>query len=132
MSHYETLGVDKGASTREIRAQFQRLSLIHHPDKGSTDDSVFIRLREAYEVLADAERRAKYDAGLLQGGVETAAHAEYDLSEFDFDEEGDLFAMACRCGGWLRLRCAEMEQGCTIATCEECSLRVRVLYQVAA
>lgn len=57
---YEVLGVDKGASTADIKKAYRKLAVCHHPDKGG-DAVKFRELTRAYEVLSDTGKRAKYD-----------------------------------------------------------------------
>lgn len=59
-SHYEVLQVSVLATDKEIKNAYRKLLLIHHPDKGGDKDT-FIRINEAYQVLSQAEQRAKYD-----------------------------------------------------------------------
>jgi len=62
--YYETLGVDRGASEKDIRAAYRRLARQHHPDVNRGDDSAeakFKEINEAYQVLSNAEDRKKYD-----------------------------------------------------------------------
>jgi DnaJ domain len=60
--HYATLGVDPSASAGEIAAAYRRKARILHPDVPDTGDAAaFIRLRQAYDVLGDGDRRAVYD-----------------------------------------------------------------------
>ncbi|SHJ68794.1 DnaJ domain-containing protein [Hymenobacter daecheongensis DSM 21074] len=63
-THYQTLGLDEGASAEEIRRAYRRLVLLTHPDR--TPDPAaharYLLVNEAYEVLSDARRRAGYDA----------------------------------------------------------------------
>ena len=59
---YRLLGVSPTASTNEIRAAFRELAKLYHPDSGNPDQDHFRRLREAYEVLRDPQRRLRYDA----------------------------------------------------------------------
>jgi curved DNA-binding protein CbpA len=65
-SYYEELGVDPSATTDEISAAFRRLAKKHHPDlnvgREQEAQRVFVRVLEAYSVLSDSRRRAKYDA----------------------------------------------------------------------
>ena len=62
MNLYEILGVDKDASTSEIKKAYRNLAKKHHPDKGG-DEEVFKKISKAFSVLQDDERREKYDNG---------------------------------------------------------------------
>jgi curved DNA-binding protein len=62
--YYETLGVDKKASGKDIKSAFRRLARQHHPDVNPDDPKAeerFKEINEAYEVLSDPEKRRKYD-----------------------------------------------------------------------
>ncbi|MDX1448985.1 MAG: J domain-containing protein [Acidimicrobiia bacterium] len=64
--YYATLGVDRDASPEEIKKAFRRLARETHPDANPGDPSAEARFREAaeaYEVLSDPQRRARYDRG---------------------------------------------------------------------
>ena len=63
-TYYETLGVSKDASEKDIRQAYRRLARQHHPDLNPNDDEAerqFKKINEAYEVLSDADSRKKYD-----------------------------------------------------------------------
>jgi molecular chaperone DnaJ len=63
--HYATLGIPPTATTEEIEEAYRHLSRRYHPDINPGDPhaaAVYERLESAYRVLADAERRARYDA----------------------------------------------------------------------
>jgi translocation protein SEC63 len=45
---YAILELDRGATSAEVRKQYRRLSLEHHPDKGG-DEQTFVRLTKAYK-----------------------------------------------------------------------------------
>jgi curved DNA-binding protein len=63
-NYYETLGVAKTASEKEIKQAFRKLAKKYHPDANPNDPSAeakFKELNEAYEVLSDTEKRAQYD-----------------------------------------------------------------------
>lgn len=63
-NYYETLGLKKNASQKEIKAAYRRLARKLHPDVNPGDKSAEARFKEinrAYEVISDAEKRAKYD-----------------------------------------------------------------------
>lgn len=62
--YYQILGVDKKATDKEIKAAFRKLARKHHPDVNPDDSKAeerFKDINEAYEVLSDQEKRAKYD-----------------------------------------------------------------------
>jgi DnaJ family protein A protein 2 len=59
-SHYETLGLSKGANESEIKKAYRKLALEHHPDKNGDPDK-FREIQKAYEVLSDKGRREMYD-----------------------------------------------------------------------
>ena len=63
-NYYETLGVDRGASEKDIRSAYRRLARQHHPDvnQGQKDaEAKFKEINEAYQVLSDPDSRKKYD-----------------------------------------------------------------------
>ena len=59
---YQTLGVDSDATPIQIRKAYKILAQRNHPDRDGGDNEVFMRVKAAYDVLSDPERRAKYDA----------------------------------------------------------------------
>ena len=62
--YYEILGVGRAADEKEIRQAYRRLARQHHPDVNPGDEDAaerFKSINAAYEVLSDADKRAKYD-----------------------------------------------------------------------
>ncbi len=62
--YYDILGVPRNADEKEIRQAYRRLARQHHPDVNPGDDAAaerFKSINAAYEVLSDADKRAKYD-----------------------------------------------------------------------
>lgn len=57
---YQALGVDPGASDRDIKAAYRRRAAEHHPDKGG-DTEQFLAVQLAYDTLSDPGRRDRYD-----------------------------------------------------------------------
>ncbi|MBE6216815.1 MAG: molecular chaperone DnaJ [Bacteroidales bacterium] len=72
--YYEVLGVDKNASADEIKKAYRKLAVKYHPDKNPGDKAAeekFKEAAEAYSVLSDADKKAKYDQ-FGHAGVEGA------------------------------------------------------------
>jgi curved DNA-binding protein len=62
--YYEVLGVDRKASDEEIKRTYRKLALKYHPDRNPDDSKAedkFKEINEAYQVLSDPEKRARYD-----------------------------------------------------------------------
>ena len=89
-TYYEILEISREAPLEEIRTAYRRLALKYHPDKNPGDkvaEDRFKKISEAYQVLADSEKRQLYD---LYGD---AGLAGLDLSGFDdiFSSFGEAF-----------------------------------------
>ena len=72
--YYEVLGVDKNASADDIKKAYRKLAIKYHPDKNPGDKAAeekFKEAAEAYSVLSDADKKAKYDQ-FGHAGVEGA------------------------------------------------------------
>ena len=82
--YYKILGVDRKASADEIRKAYRKLALKYHPDRNPNDKSAEDRIKEvneAYQVLGDPEKRARYD----QLGSEYSNWQQRGGSPNDFD-----------------------------------------------
>lgn len=89
--YYEVLGLDKSASTDDIKKAYRKLAIKYHPDKNPGDkeaESKFREATEAYEVLSDEKKRPIYDQygfagidGMDQGGGAQYSHAFHDFSD---------------------------------------------------
>lgn len=61
---YEVLGVAKGADAKEIKKAYRKVAMKYHPDRNPDDKSAedkFKEAAEAYEILSDEQKRARYD-----------------------------------------------------------------------
>ncbi len=64
--YYKALGLDRSASTEDIKKAYRRLALKYHPDRNPSDkknaEEKFKKISEAYAVLSDPEKRKQYDS----------------------------------------------------------------------
>ena len=102
---YETLGISKNASPEEIKIAYRKKSIEFHPDKNPGNKEAeenFKTAAEAYEVLSDANKKAKYDqyghaAFDGAGGYGGGHHMNMDDI---FSQFGDIFGSAFGGGGF--------------------------------
>ena len=62
--YYEVLGASKDASQQDLKKAYRRLAMKYHPDRNPDDQEAvakFKEAKEAYEVLADGQKRSAYD-----------------------------------------------------------------------
>ncbi|HLS29963.1 MAG TPA: molecular chaperone DnaJ [Flavobacteriaceae bacterium] len=97
---YSILGIDKGASQSEIKRAYRKKALKYHPDKNPDDreaEAKFKQAAEAYEVLGNPEKKARYDQlghdryKSSQGFGGGGAHMDMDDI---FSQFGDIFGGA--------------------------------------
>jgi molecular chaperone DnaJ len=107
--YYDVLGVSREAQDQEIKSAYRKLAVKYHPDKnpGSKDaEEKFKEAAEAYSVLSDPDKRARYDrfghAGMQNGGFsgfDPAIFSDFGDILGDFFGFGDLFGGGRRRGG---------------------------------
>jgi molecular chaperone DnaJ len=90
---YEILGVSKTASQEEIKKAYRKVAIQFHPDKNPGNkeaEEKFKEAAEAYEILSDADKRAKYDRfGHSRGNGGYGGH-EMNMEDI-FSQFGDIF-----------------------------------------
>jgi molecular chaperone DnaJ len=91
--YYEVLGVSKEATEDEIKKAFRKLARKYHPDVNKNDKNAaekFKEINEAYEVLRDSDKRARYD----QFGHAVFGQGDFDAGNFggsgNFGNFGDF------------------------------------------
>lgn len=97
--YYEVLGVSKGASDDEIKKAFRKLAVKYHPDKNPGNkeaEEKFKEANEAYSVLSDKDKRARYDqfghagVGGAGGGGNPFEGFNFNGQSFNFDFGGGM------------------------------------------
>jgi molecular chaperone DnaJ len=92
--YYEILGVSKSASVDEIKKAYRKVAIQFHPDKNQGNkeaEEKFKEAAEAYEVLSNAEKRAKYDRfGHARSGGGGGGGHEMNMEDI-FSQFGDIF-----------------------------------------
>jgi len=73
MDHYEILGIDSNASSREITFAYRRLALRYHPDRNKTPlaNEMMLRINTSYSILSDPNKRSEYDSSRIRGDIQS-------------------------------------------------------------
>ena len=121
--YYEVMGLQKGASDDEIKKAFRQLAKKYHPDLNPGDkeaEAKFKEVNEAYEVLSDKEKRARYDqfghAGVDPSYGAGAAGGSPFGQDIDFGDIFNSFFGGCGGGGGRRANPNAPRKGSNIET----------------
>ncbi|MEO1692227.1 MAG: DnaJ C-terminal domain-containing protein [Cyanobacteria bacterium J06631_6] len=103
-NYYAILGVEKTANASEIKKKFRQLALKYHPDRNQGNkaaETKFKEISEAYDVLSDEDKRAKYDrygqyweqseaAYTASKSRDNSSTAKVDFNSTDFSQYGNF------------------------------------------
>ena len=96
---YDILGITKNASPEEIKKAYRKMALKYHPDKNPNDKAAeekFKLAAEAYEVLSDPEKKAKYD----QYGHQAFEAGPVVVNDADHGMAAPTFSRTRRSSAW--------------------------------
>ncbi|MCF6208236.1 MAG: molecular chaperone DnaJ [Ghiorsea sp.] len=139
--YYDVLGVDKGADKNDVKRAYRKLAMKYHPDRNPDDEKAaesFREVTEAYEVLADEDKRARYDqyghagvddqmGGFGAGGFQSS-HAYQDFGDLFGSVFGDAFGFGGG-GGQQHNQGADLRYNLNI-TLEEAALGKEVELEI--
>ncbi|RMX66799.1 hypothetical protein KXD40_005229 [Peronospora effusa] len=89
-NYYDVLGIERSASTDDIKLAYRKLVLEHHPDRNHTktkssvqqndgNNTAILRINAAYDILSDESSRIKYDVEMF--GVSSAPTYDHRMGE---------------------------------------------------
>jgi diphthamide biosynthesis protein 4 len=140
---YDELEIHSDSTIDTIKSSYQRLLLLHHPDKRNLNinkninidnDEKFRRIHSSWKILSNNELRLKYDKQML---IESQISSVLDkaegvsLNEFVSSEYVDdnkiystLYTKTCRCGDVYEILQEDIDNGVNTIQCNGCSLYV--------
>ena len=116
--YYEVLGVSKDATEDQLKKAYRKLAKENHPDLHPGDkecEARFKEINEAYEVLSDADKRAKYDRFGHVGGAGSGFGSNEDIFAHFSDIFGDLFGFTAAGGGVRPMAGADLRYNLSIS-----------------
>jgi len=93
--YYQILGVEKKASTDEIKKAYRKLAMQYHPDRNPGDtqaEEKFKEINEAYQVLSDDDKRSHYDrlGSAYSSWQRTGGRGGFDWDQWNYGQPGGM------------------------------------------
>uniref|UniRef100_A0A8I5YS20 DnaJ heat shock protein family (Hsp40) member C24 n=1 Tax=Pongo abelii TaxID=9601 RepID=A0A8I5YS20_PONAB len=118
---YSILGADPSANISDLKQKYQKLILMYHPDKQSTDVPAgtveecvqkFIEIDQAWKILGNEETKREYDLQRCEDDLRNVGpvDAQVYLEEMSWNEGDHSFYLSCRCGGKYSVSKDEAEE----------------------
>ncbi|RPD98817.1 molecular chaperone DnaJ [Aureibaculum marinum] len=126
--YYKILGIDKNATSAEIKKAYRKMAIKYHPDKNPGDKQAeenFKKAAEAYEVLGNADKKARYDQfghSAFEGGHGGFGGGGMNMEDI-FSQFGDIFGGAFGGGGFSGFSGGRSRGGARV---KGSNLRIRV------
>jgi curved DNA-binding protein len=103
--YYEVLGVPRSADAKDLKAAYRKLARKHHPDVNpgnKASEEKFKEISEAFAVLSDPDKRAKYDRGgheAFEPGFDPFQGVQFDFGDLGLSDLFELFGGGRSRGG---------------------------------
>uniref|UniRef100_A0A8D2AZ26 DnaJ homolog subfamily C member 24 n=1 Tax=Sciurus vulgaris TaxID=55149 RepID=A0A8D2AZ26_SCIVU len=135
---YSILGADPSADMSDLKQKYQKLILMYHPDKQSTDVPAgtveeciqkFIEIDQAWKILGNEETKKEYDLQRHEDELRNLGpvDAQVYLEEMSWNKGDCSFFLSCRCGGKYSVSKDEAEE-VNLISCDTCSLIIELLH----
>ncbi|XP_057881560.1 dnaJ homolog subfamily C member 24 [Melospiza georgiana] len=134
---YKVLGAKPSDSPAELKRKYQKLALLHHPDKqaaGAAEAAAeehgqrFLEIHQAWKVLGNEETKQEYDLQQREDNLtkEWPLHEQIYLEDMSWNEDEQLYTLSCRCGGNYSVSKSETKD-VSLVCCDTCSLVIEIL-----
>ncbi|KAM4866023.1 dnaJ homolog subfamily C member 24-like [Thomomys bottae] len=134
---YSILSTDPSADVADLKQKYQKLVLMYHPDKQSTDVPAgiakeyiqkFIEIDQAWKILGNEETKKEYDLQQHDDELQNMGpvYAQVYLEEMSWNEDDHSFSLNCWYGGKYTISTDEAEE-VNLITCDTCSLIIKLL-----